>query len=235
MDLNESKIRLPAMVRLGANPQDQNKGATFLNSIQFSRFYLFFHVGHGGPIYCFTYGPVGIFPLSPLIASQRVYFRSIKSVSFCVFAQNLFAGSLVLIDDLCALKVQTITQEQLEHTGTKNLKIFGVLLQWLPSSTRASGIISEDTAAGLCADLPNESNLGKAKYIHWRKHTSAYSKQPLKKMDLQETQCKISIERANVLTKKLLQDKRDHESKEGGFILPITAPSKPIKLKGGLD
>lgn len=53
------------MVRLGANPQDQNKGATFLSSIQFSRFYLFFHVGHGGPIYCFTYGPVGIFsPLS---------------------------------------------------------------------------------------------------------------------------------------------------------------------------
>lgn len=169
------------MVRLGANPQDQNKGATFLNSIQFSRFYLFFHVGHGGPIYCFTYGPVGIFPLSPLIAGQRVYFRSIKSVSFCVFAQNLFAGSLVLIEDLCALKVQTITQEQIEHTGTKNLKIFGVLLQWLPSFTRASGIISEDTAAGLCADLPNESNLGKAKYIHWRKHRRHTESSPSRK------------------------------------------------------
>lgn len=106
------------MVRLGANPQDQNKRATFLSSIQFSRFYLFFHVGHGGPIYGFTYGPVGIFPLSPLTAGQKVYFRPIKTVSFHVFAQHLSAGPSVLVEDLCALKIQrTIVQEQLSAQG----------------------------------------------------------------------------------------------------------------------
>lgn len=111
-------------------------------------------------------GQLGFFPLSSY-SRPEVYFRSIKCVSFYVFAQNLFAGSLVLIEDLCALKIQTVIQEQLQHTGTKNLKIFGTLLQWLPSSTLASGIIPEGISAGLCADLPNES---KPKYMHWGKH-----------------------------------------------------------------
>lgn len=45
-------------------------------------------------------------------------------------------------------------------------------------------------------------------------------------------QGKISNEIANVLTQKFLQDKRDRESAEGGFILPVTATSKPMKVKG---
>lgn len=54
-------------------------------------------------------------------------------------------------------------------------------------------------------------------------------------MDLKEIQCKISNEIANVLTQKFLQDKSNHDSTEGGFIPPVTVPSKPMKVKGCLD
>lgn len=46
-----------------------------------------------------------------------------------------------------------------QHKGTKNLKLFGVLLQWLPSSALMLCLISKDSAAEVCANLLNVKNL----------------------------------------------------------------------------
>lgn len=108
-------------------------------------------------------GQLGFFPLSSYSRPEglfqvykKCFFLYICSELICWFPRSDRRP-------LCS-------QSTNNNPGIKNLKIFGILLQWLPSSTLASGIISEDTSAGLYADLPNESNLGKAKYMHWRKH-----------------------------------------------------------------
>lgn len=108
-------------------------------------------------------GQLGFFPLSSYSRAKGL-FQAYKNLFLSMYLLSTYLLVLQFCSKAYGLSKYKEQQPRNnhQHKGTKKLKMFGILLQWLPSSTLTLGIISEEIGAGVWADLPNYKNLCKA-------------------------------------------------------------------------